>query len=436
MADQHHSRRNALKLIGAGTTLAGTSAVAGAVSDDRRIDPSEAELPYPDTEYMTVGDDVKAAVGGKWWLLTLDRDRIDELLQKSTVGTDAVTTYSDRVTTLRDTYTVEETEVDSTRAGQRHTYHLTNDRVGSMDKEQKTEIAEVANAVFDGLDAEADAADKSRDVSGDWYAKMHRKQAEYILDEFDITYNNTLRKNTDDPDQFGCKDCSVNWLPVPLPNRVTGAIESALKALGDDSEAKHPPFHFYLGEPPTFDLVIDTFTPPKFGGAPGEANYMVQEATNTYNSRKAEYLGYASHYLQDMSVPFHSGAVLAQLNYSPTLFDPLNFNPRRDIHYAYEDEINNNIESAPYYVGDAFKEDFKTGYPYFVSGVADACKEMSSFAGEYGDSIFNAVLNGGKNKPWNWDDGGRSVFEQTHNCMSEVGGYMRGFLYDHYDYNW
>ncbi|ERH13959.1 MAG: Zinc dependent phospholipase C [halophilic archaeon J07HB67] len=388
---------------------------------------------------MAIGDDVYDAVGNHWWLLTLDRDRVDTLLGESSVGADTVSTYSDRVTTLRDSYSVEETEVESTRAGRRHTYHLTDRRVGSLDRDQKIEISEVADAVFDGLDVEAEAAEKDRDVSTDWYAKMHRKQAEYTLDEFDVTdsYANTLRKNTDDPDIFGCKECSVDWLPVPLPNSVNNAIESAVEGLGDGNEAKHPPFHFYLGEPPTFDLVVKKFSPPKFGGAPGEASYMVQQAQNAYSdSEKARYLGYAAHYLQDMSVPFHSGAVLAQLNYSPSFFDPLNFNPRRDIHYAYEQEINNNIESASYYVGDPFKTDFEDGYPYYVSGVADACKELSDFAGEYGPGIFDAVLNGGKNSPWDWDDGSRSVFEQTHNCMSEAGGYLRGFLYEHEEYNW
>jgi hypothetical protein len=436
MADQHRSRRNVLKLVGAGAALAGTPVVAGATSDDRRIHPSEAELPYPNTEYMAIGDDVYDAVGNHWWLLTLDRDRIDTLLQQSSVGADTVTTYSDRVTTLRDTYTVEETEVESTRAGQRHTYHLTDGRVSALDKDQRIEVSEVADAVFDGFAAEGE----DRDVSTDWYAKMHRKQAKYVLDEFNVTdsYADTLRKNTDNPDIFGCEECDVDWIPgVNLTDTVENAIESAIRGLGDGSEAKHPPFHFYLGDPPTFDLVVTTFTPSKFGGAPGEAEYMVQQAENAYSAgEKATYLGYASHYLQDMSVPFHSGAVLAQLNYSPTITNPLNFDPRRDIHYAYEEEINNNIESASWYIDGPFKDDFKTGYPYYVSSIGDACRDLSSFAGEYGTHIFDAVLNGGKNSPWDWDDGSRSVFEQTHNCMSEVGGYLRGFLANHNDYNY
>lgn len=435
MREPHTRRRNVLKTIGAGAALTGMSTVTGAVSDDRRVDPEDVELPYPDTKYVTVGDDVYDAVNHHWWLLTLDRDRIDELLRKAPVASDDVQTHSDRIDSLRSTYTVEQSEVTSTRAGEEHTYHLTDRRVSSLSHDRQVEVAETAGAVLDGFAAEGD----SQDVSTNWYAKTHRKQAAYVLDEFNITnsYRDTLRSNTDDPDQFGCKSCQVDWLPVPIPDYVEDAIGAAVRGLGNDSEAKHPPFHFYLGDPPSVTIAGYEISAPKFGGAPSEAQYFVQQANNAYTaSEKARNLGYAAHYLQDMSVPFHSGAVWEQLNYSPTYTDPTNFDPRRDIHYAYEEEINENLEDAVYYVGDPFVDDFKSGYPYYVSDVAQGCKDLSTFAGKYGPDIFESVLNGGKDSPWEWNDNGRNVFEKTHNCMSEAGNYLRGFLYNHNDYNW
>ena len=435
MSHRHTTRRSVLKAIGAGTALSGASAVAGATDDDRRVDPEEVELPYPDTKYVTVGDDVYDAVGHHWWLLTLDRDRIDGLLRTAPVSSSEVQTHSERVTTLRDTYGVEQSEVTTTRGGREHTYHLTDTRVSSLSRERRIEVAETASAVLDGFAAEGD----SQDVSTNWYAKAHRKQAAYVLDEFNVDdYDaDKLRKNTDDPDEFGCESCQVDWLPVSIPNAVENAVESAVRGLGDDSEAKHPPFHFYLGDPPSVTIDGYTISAPKFGGAPGEAQYFVGEANDAYTgSGKAKHLGFACHYLQDMSVPFHSGAIWEQLNYSPTLTNPLNFDPRRDIHYAYEEEINQNLENAAYYAGDPFVTDFQDGYPYYVPDVGQGCRDLATFAGKYGPDIFESVLNGGKDSPWDWDDGDRSVFEKTHNCMSEAGNYLRGFLYNHYDYNW
>lgn len=423
MQDKDTKRRNVLKSVGAGAALAGLPSVVTAAGSQRDDD----GIPFPDANYTAVGDDVREAVDHQWWLLTMSQRRIEELLQKSSAGTNDVSTYSDRVTSFRDTYAVEQSEVTSTKLGTRHTYHLVDDRVTTTSEKQRVEVGEVANAVVDGFRSEGDS------VSTEWFGGEHRDMSEAVFDEIDIDSweKDDLKPASAAPDTFGCKDCSVDWIPVPISDSVENAIQLGLKSLGDGNEARHPPFHFYAANV-QINIGPASVNVPDFGGAPGEAAAMVDRANNSYGSQKATELGWAAHYLQDMSVPLHTGAIMAQVNPEPKWYDPLNLNPRRDLHKAYENYVSDNLQNASNLVGYPYSNDYSYSNTYSINGVADACQQLANISAEYSTGVLDGVMQGGKNNPGKWNNYGTDVFDITHNCMDKAGDYLKSFLQQHY----
>jgi len=431
MEDNNSNRRSVLKAVGASATFAGLSGVVTASDvDTERV--RDEGLPFPDASYIAIGDDVREAVGHNWWLLRMGRDRVDDLLRKSSLGSDEVTTYGDRVTTLRDTYAIEESAVTSTDVGQKHTYHLTDSDVDPLGREEEIEVAEVANAVIDGFRAEGDGRD---DVSSNWFGDEHKilSKTAYDYNSVDIPsyYQDDLKNASPEPDQFGCKSCQVDWIPVDIPYALEQKMEEGLRGLGDDSEAKHPPFHFYATDidlnvgPVSIDIL-------EFGGAPSEASEMVDRANSRYGSSEAEALGWAAHYLQDMSVPLHAGAIVEQVNPYVNWDGSYGVNPRRDLHKAYEEFIGNNMENASGPVDYSFETDLLYSQSLSTPNVAEGCRDLADLSGQYATGILDGVMRGGKNDPSSWTDYGTDVFEVTHNCFDEAGRQIRTYLEHHY----
>src|SRR6056297_414063 len=134
MGSEKTSRRTVLKAIGGTAAFAGATGVGNAATRQGTV----AELSEPpfDFEYKTVGDDVRDAVGHLWWLLTVDRDRIDELLAKSPVRTE-VTRQQETVDALRSAY---EVELERDEQNDRElTYHLAEPAGPSL---QETKIGQ------------------------------------------------------------------------------------------------------------------------------------------------------------------------------------------------------------------------------------------------------------------------------------------------------
>jgi|GEM_PF-2831183 len=447
MRESNSKRRDVLKTVGAGAAFAGLSGVATASDADvdaeqaRReivesadVDPERIRrdgIPFPDASYIAIGDDVREAVGHNWWLLRMGRDRIDELLQKSSASSNEVSTYGDRVTTLRDTYAIEESAVTSTDIGQKHTYHLTDSDVDPLGRQEEIETAEVANAVIDGFRAEGDDRD---DVSSNWFGGVHKVISEsvYYLSSIPEDRESDLTNASPDPDTFGCKSCQIDWFPVDLSDKIELKIEQGIRGLGNESDAKHPPFHFYATGA---DLNVGPISADiaELGGAPGEASYMVDIAESTQGPYKAKRLGWAAHYLQDMSVPLHTGAVLDQINPYLEVDGSIGINPRRGLHEAYETVVSDNMTDSdsgdltyPFDTNLIHSEELDT------PDVATGCRELADVSGPYAAGIFDAVMQAGQDNPENWGNYGTDVFDVTHNCFDRAGAHMRTFVENNY----
>jgi hypothetical protein len=431
MQDRNSSRRGVLKSVGAGVAITGLSGVVTA-SETHSERVRRDELPFPNANYVDIGDDVRDAVGSHWPLLRMSRDRIDELLRKSSVDADTAATLGDRITTLRDTYAVEKSEVTETRYGRKHTYHLVDDRVEALTDEEEAATAEAANAVTEGFRAEGD----DDDVTTNWFGKGHKIIAKtaFDYDSVDIyAYEEDDLKNASpDPDSFGCKRCSTDWVPLPIPDVVRDLLSAGVRGLGDESEAKHPPFHFFTTNL-DFDIGPYSYDIVEFGGAPGEASYLVSQANDAYYEERAKKLGWAAHYLQDMSVPLHTGAVYDQINPYVKWDGSVGINPRRDLHKAYERFINNNMTNASSPVDYAFDVDLIYSDSLNTSNIAADCKQLADVSSTYSVGILDGLMQGNKDDPDTWNDYGTDVFEVTHNCFDAAGRHMRTFLEREYD---
>jgi len=433
MPENNTSRRTVLKSIAAGSAAASVSALGtvGTVSaDDHRIEAEEDELPYPDVDYKTVGDDVWEALGPQYWLATIDRDRIGELLELSPVGSEEARLRAEMVDEVRATY-----EIEQERDGNELTYRLVDGSVDPLGKERRAALSKVAGSAFDGL-----AAESENDVEPQWNPGDHERQVRSAAEDFDIfSYKvDDIAEAAREPDDFGCEDCSADWLPGAgyVPGFLKDALENAIDDL--DPDKKQPPYQFYWPDPPSLDIWQWEIGPSAFGGAPQEGQYMMDNAADTYNSR--EYIGYAVHYLQDMGVPLHTGAIWEQVNPSPdgcgvTGCDQY-LDPRFQLHYGYEGFIYDNFpeDEEASYLDKSFEESFDSAsFPYYIDSVEAECKDLANTTTQYSTSIFEELMAHGTDYPSLWDD---TVYQQTHNCLQSTGGYVRGLLDEFYDFNY
>ncbi|WP_237076782.1 phospholipase C/P1 nuclease family protein [Natrialba magadii] len=423
------SRRKVLKAITAGSTLGVASGVGAAMGSAQKktVNPSEAEPPYPDVEYKTVGEDVWEAVGPQYWLLTIDRSRLDELLKVSPGGDELTQDHAETIDEIRDYY-----EIEQLRRGNELIYTLSDQDIEPANKDRRSDFQSVAGTVLDGLAAESD----SGDPSVTWEPDHHEDMTHPALADFEIAIGrrDDIAESTPQPDEFGCEECSFDWLPGTgfLDDFLVDAIAAAVNMHSDAHT--HEPYHFYWPDPPSIDLYLWEIGPSAFGGAPGEAQYMMDQAYDSSFSTRRDYLGYALHYVQDMGVPLHTGAVWQQLNPDPqgcsTSGCDQYFDPKFDLHFDYEEWAADNFEDADWYLDEPFEESFNDSFPYHIPSVEEACKDLAEYTTQYATTVFEELLTTGSDNPSLWDS---KIYELTHNCMYETGGYTRGLITQFYD---
>lgn len=437
MPNNEKSRRSVLKNIAATSTLASVSSVATvgtASAQDKAIDPEDHEEPYPDVDYKSVGDDVWEAVGPQYWLLTVDRKRLGELLEMSPVSNEKGKSHEQTIDQMRSTY-----EVEKQRNGNELVYNLVGQSAKAAGKKQRAKFAKAAEAAFKGLSVEAQAERDDDEVVTEWYGKTHSQQIKAAAADFSMSDSkiSTIADGSKKPDEFACYDCSADWLPGTgyVPDFLVNELESAIKDL--NPETRQPPYHFYWPDPPSLNIWEWEIGPSSFGGAPGEAQYMMDNAADSYYSR--DYIGYTAHYLQDMSVPVHTGAIWEQVNPDPQgcSWDGCDqyLDPRFELHQSYEDFVRDNFPEGneTWYLDKSFEESFNsTDYPFYFYTAEAECIDLAEYSSQYATSIFEELISSGTSPYW-WDD---SVYKYTHNCMSKAGGYVRGLLDEFYDFNY
>lgn len=435
MQPRKPTRRSVLKAI-AGTAAFTTGAGVGSAENRQDTAETHPESPF-DFEYRTVGDDIREAVGHLWWLLTVDRDRIDELLAKSSAGARVTRQKREAIQEVRSTY---EVELERNERNERElTYHLVDSTVrplheedvgvtpldGSTDGQEATRS--IAESVGDGLRREA-----GRSIEPEHSGEIHRSMAALAVEGTDHDHSwviDAIEDGSTDPDQWAqkCQVCSKNWMSLGdrfdlvnvSPDVVERELRQAIRAI-DDSASPH---HMYApgGEEFEVDPLLAIVLPPYIslleveveGAAPRDAQVHWERATDGYTDW-AE-VGRAFHFMQDMSQPLHTGAI------GPQVLDT-----RGTVHHAYKRYVEDNWVDGNNDWKD-FRDRFQEGVnsPQWDGSMEAACKTIANDSSNYSEQVYETIVDNGPNNPEGWDD----VVESTaHACMWFIGAYSRGAI--------
>ena len=436
MTSDKPSRRSVLKSIGGTAVLAGVAGVGNA--QRRRSDTgtgSSPESPF-DFEYRTVGADVRDAVGRHWWLLTVDHDRLDELVAKSPSSEDATRKYQEVIKELRSKY---EVELGQDEDNERElTYHLTDGDVQALHEtsvgtEQieasdhgKDAVSSAASSVGAGLGQEAGSVETEHSGS------IHRKMAEAAASDLDL-YDfqlDDLKDGSVDPDQWDqkCRVCSDDWLYLGdrfdwidiSPDTVEEEVREAIRDI-DDSASPH---HMYVPGQEEIEVsnLLAAFIPSWItfleieveGAAPQDAQTHWEYATMGYYTDYTE-LGQSLHFLQDMSQPLHTGEIASQA-----------LETRGTVHHAYKNFIEDNWTDADDTSMD-FRERFNDGAsnPIWDGSMEDACEAVAGDSTNYSSQVYETIVENGANNRDDWDE---FVENSAYACMWFVGAYSRGAM--------
>jgi len=468
------NRRTVLRRMATGSAALGLSGGVAARSDrtqrerrnrrsDKRVDRAELEA---DAIVRQPGADVREAVGPMWWLLTVDRDRLDELLRET--PTDArLRTYTDALADLRAIYEVELSE----ERPDWYEYHLVDGDVDPLARRSESLLStagKVASLARRGLRQESDHT-----FQPEYFNSGHQDMVEAAFEYFDLWSweKEDLKEGVIEPDNHSvtpgekCFNCSDEWFNFELWNpfwdsvstddlsaeqlriieRVEqgdfsvldipgkGTLEDWLIEQITDINDSAAPHHMYLDEEielgpiPIAGLL---WVVEVSGAAHIEAQYHVDEADRSWGVYERE-LGRALHYLQDCSLPMHAGAVIEQtgltdIDWEFPLPDP---NSKGAEHSAHEYYVQNNWES------DEADDVFGWFKLYFDSyddrakwegSAEETVIEMATTAGQYADQVLEEIIAKGIDNKDDWE---YSVVESpTKLCVDDAGKYTRGMM--------
>ncbi|WP_155945812.1 hypothetical protein [Natrinema sp. J7-1] len=426
------TRRTLLKGIASASTIAGISAI-GSAKTRRDMTNAPPESPF-DFEYRTVGDDVRDAVGHLWGLLTVDHDRINELLEKSPTSTKGTRQKQETVDELRSTY---EVELERDEENERElTYHFTESRVSALQeaaigqdtlkesKNGKEAIKSVAESVSAGLQQEVEPATEPMHAG-----TIHEEMAATAIEGTDHSAQKTqLKDGSTDPDQWPqkCRVCSNDWMSLGgkfdlidiSPDTAEEKIRKKIRDI-DDSASPH---HMYVPEGQEFEATFLAPSSPGYltpvvevtGAAPREAQQHWENATSgkPTDFRK---VGRAFHFMQDVSQPLHTGAIGPQI-----------LETQGTIHEAYAEFIKDNWENADD-TSKAFLDKFNEGIenPGMDGSMEEACKAIANDSSNYSEQVYETIVENGPENRDDWDD---FVENSAHACMWLTGSYSRGAL--------
>lgn len=394
--------------------LAGMAAT-GLVSADDGDHRVEGDVPYPDHSKLLV-DDSLTSLTPQYDLLTLDKKRLLDLTEKAGMREQGETEAKDALKDLWRTYPVRKV-----RDGDDFVFTLAEDRAkASTAAEEKTErFGVAARAVGRGF---AKENGNRKQVDAQWYGSMHREMTRHTVEnEFDLYSweEDDIVGASPTPDSNPCNDCGPVVESADWPDWVKDAIKKGL------NEFAHHYGHYYDPNQYTVDLGYGvTISFEGLGGAPWFCEHEMGLAEeNSYTSQR-EHLGRALHYVQDVSVPLHSGMGLEQMNLELDcdwsgcgVIDPY-----YDLHYSYEEWVKNNFTSGENFVDDYDSMLAWNGDP------SDCVYEVAESGNSYSYEVFHLVKENGTDfGSWNSTDY-NDLVEATANPISHAGGYTHALI--------
>ncbi|MEM3505213.1 MAG: hypothetical protein QW532_03185 [Archaeoglobaceae archaeon] len=168
--------------------------------------------------------------------------------------------------------------------------------------------------------------------------------------------------------------------------------------------------------------------PGGIGGAPAQAENNTRLAKiywnlcrngNLYYCNEAfRYLGYASHFLEDVGNPLHTSAEVKQISFSIFAFSGC----IDCLHKEYENYIDSNWQSG-YNFSSVVEENLRYSNGYTVTNVTVAVKNLATGSNVFGDSVVYTIFT----QPGSWqrDQTLRSITNYT---LAESAKYAVGLF--------
>ncbi|WP_132058089.1 phospholipase C/P1 nuclease family protein [Halorussus amylolyticus] len=407
-------RRTVLKatsgaLVGVGLSgLAGTSAANG--QSENRV---EGEVPYPDHSKLLV-DDSLTSLTPQYDLLTLDEDRLLELVEQAKMDESAEREARD---TLKDLW--RKYDVRKVRDGKDFVFTLADDGPQALaSSDDADQFSNAGEAVAVGFAEENGGKDE---IDAQWYGSTHEAMTEDVLDShFDLySYEvDDIVGHSPDPDVDPCNGCGQLVESADWPNWVKDKIKEGLNAFA------HYFGHYY--DPNSYTVNLGYNTTIEFdglGGAPWFCAYEMGKAEDESYSDRREHLGRAIHYVQDVSVPLHAGMGLEQMNFDIHCdSDGCGvIDPYFDLHSGYEEWVKNNFTSGENFLDDCTMVSYNNDPFDCVSQVADE-------ANSYSYEVFHRVKENGTDID-SWDSSDyNDIVEASANSLTYGYSYTHALI--------
>ncbi|WP_247731494.1 hypothetical protein [Halovivax limisalsi] len=221
------------------------------------------------------------------------------------------------------------------------------------------------------------------------------------------------------------------WLEDALGTAISAAIDVVL----NNYTQYYDPNPITIPVPSVSDIEIGNV-----GMAPEACAHFYDKAAQSSSSYwTRRYTAWASHYLQDMAVPLHTGMAIEQAGLVPeftfeladgyriTLDVDCSVSPKVWLHHGFEQLVHNRYESE-------FREWFRGTETRPVHSPESAIEEVARVSHAYSNDVFHTIMENetaGQDDPEKWSDTTRAVVtEDLHRCFDRCGKLHRQLLLD------
>lgn len=380
-------RRSALKGIGSAVAAAsfGTSVATadGASSDTEPRD-------FSDHRTLEFGRDLKQ-LGKNWMFVAGPSEQVYNYIEKGDAGPSKQRALKSAYKDIERQYPTVRRSVDDNTTQ----IALADDAAGpdALGRETRSQLDEVATAVSQGS-AKADGSD----VEANWYRKIHVQTAELAANSearypwaADRMYKN-LGEDTpgayypDKRDTTLPEDVKSVIENKPLGNKIIKYLKNVVQSF----------LHYRNPDNPPLDLFPDDSVPDEYAlNEGGLAHYMAQQETdkaiNYYEGGNKtwgyKHLGYASHYIADISNPLHTGMEIEQASDYIATVVVGGKNKNKAVHYRHEGHVNSKW-------GDWYKNRVKDepGHFYGFDSVQSETNDLASETQNDASTVFYDVM--------------------------------------------
>lgn len=413
-------RRTALKAIGAsavvGSGLLSAASPVAARAEAIPISPDEHEVPNPDLQVTKVDRSVKS-VSSYFPILTLREDTVVSYINDSDLSRKERREARQALFDLRSKFPVVEERDGNT------TWLTLADGAGSPDDDDVEKFKVAGRAYADGASGGSHGGPSTQH-----YRSLHVDMTEHACNEmgFSDSLSEEIASYADDPDD---PDVDIG-VPDDIPHSDT--VEEGLE------EAINKILHHYGQYLDTnmFETYHNDHHSEEFnivGGARGAANIHMNYADMYCCSTENKYLGMATHYPQDMSVPLHTGMGWEQANLE-IYYDwgSGSMEYRMDPLYWLHSEYEQFVSDEWWWFSYDFDSQCDGCYYYYpIDDVRESIYNMADYSGQYSYDVFSKIQEEGDVGHENWSSETRDyMYDITENCINECGHYTRGFIHE------